>query len=187
MSGRNGTVKPSSFFASEETTILNLDEHYWVELKNELTYGEENELEGASLKAQVDFEGTGTATPQLKYDAGNQREIMLALYITDWNLTDAQGKTIVLPDSLARRQKVLRGLSSRTARTIIARIEELRRAAAAADILDLSELEGADVDPTVPGGASESETPSLSVIGGEESVTETSSERPAASSGKRSR
>jgi hypothetical protein len=185
----NGTTSSKPvFFASEETTTVNLDEHYWVELKNELTYGEENELEGASLKAQVDFQGAGgSATPQLKYDAGNQREVMLALYIVDWNLPSANGKPIPLPDSLIRRQGIIKQLSSRWARQIITKIEELRRAEHAIDVIDLSETEGAEVDPTPPGDASELRTPSPSADGGAVSPTPISSERPLASSGKRSR
>lgn len=186
----NGTTTASgrkgSFFTSEETETIELGDGFWVEVKTELDYGEENELEGAAIRAQIGM-GGATASPTLEYSIRNQRALMLALYITDWNLTDGRGKPVSLPDSLPRRQLVVERLRTRWARTIVARIEQLRIRANAVDVVSLTDVEDAAADPTVPGVASESATPSSSDAGSEASPTEISSVRPTASSGKRSK
>jgi hypothetical protein len=176
-----------SFFTSEETDTFYVEEGFWVELKKELDYGEENELEGAAIRAGVSMAGTGPATPTLEYSVGNQRELMLALYICDWNLSDDNDKPVPLPDSLSRRREIVKRLSPRFARTIMGRIDQLRAEAMASDVISLAGEDDAAVDPTAPGAASEPETPSSSDDGLAVSVTETSSARPLALSGKRSR
>lgn len=183
MSGANGTVHRTNFFATEETVEMDLGDGFWVELKRGLDYGEESELEGAAIRAGLNPDGT----PKLEYSLKQQRNLMLALYIVDWNLTGANDKPVVLPDDLGRRQQAVSRLSPRTARRIVARIDQLRIEDQAIDTISLREAEGAEADPTTPGDASETVTSSPSANGSAALTPGPSSGRPTASSGKRSR
>lgn len=165
------------FFASEETVTFELGDGYWVELKRELDYGEENELEGAAIRAGVAPGAVGgVATPTLEYSIRNQRSLMLALYIVEWNITDRAGRVVALPHALSQRQQIVDKLSPSTARKIVGRIEQLRIEAAAPGIIDLAKLEGAEVNPTQHGPESGDETLSTSPNGSEAPVIEMSSE-----------
>jgi hypothetical protein len=161
------------FFASEETETLDLGDGFWVELKKELDYGEESELEGAAIKAGLNGDGT----PKLEFSLKQQRNLLLGLYITDWNLPGPNGKPVQLPNNFERRVTLISRLDSRTARTIAGRIERIRRLGANADTLSLAGVEGAEENPTGPGDGSASETPSSSADGGAASRTAKSSAR----------
>jgi hypothetical protein len=132
------------FFASEETETLDLGDGFWVELKKELDYGEESELEGAAIKAGLNGDGT----PKLEFSLKQQRNLLLGLYITDWNLPGPNGKPVQLPNNFERRVT-----------------------------LSLAGVEGAEENPTGPGDGSASETPSSSADGGAASRTAKSSAR----------
>lgn len=150
-----------SYFASEETVTVNLDDGIWVELKKELDYGEESELEGAAIKAGLNPDGSA----KMEFSLKQQRQLMLALYLVDWNLPGANGKVVALPESLARKQEVVGRLSSKAARQIVGWITRLRAEAGAVDQISLKEAEGAEADPTEPGAASATATPSASPSG----------------------
>lgn len=179
MSGNNGASRPKiSFFASEETEVFDLGDGYWVELKRDLDYGEESELEGAAIKAGLD----PTGQPRMEFSLKQQRALMLALYIVDWNIPDVNGKTVRLPPSVARRVEIVGHLSTPVARRIATRIEAIRRGVGAAEAVSLEGVEGAEENPTLPGNGSGSETPSSSAGGGVDSGTTMSSGALTASS-----
>lgn len=159
------------FFASEETETLDLGEGYWVELKKELDYGEESELEGAAIKAGLGPDGT----PKMEFSLKQQRTLLLALYVTDWNLQGPSGKTIAIPTNFDRRLALFSRLDVRTAKTIAGRIERIRKLGGLPDEISLKGLEGAEENPTPPGAATAPATPSSSAAGGEASAIETSS------------
>ncbi len=169
------------FFASEETETLDLGDGFWVELKKELDYGEESELEGAAIKAGLDQQGN----PKLEFSLKQQRNLLLGLYITEWNLPGQNGKTVNLPNNFEQRVSLISRLDGKTARKIAARIDRIRRLNAAADTLSLAGVEGAEENPTGPGDDSASETPSSSAAGGAASPGERSKRRPTALSARR--
>src|SRR5689334_2241358 len=133
----------TKFFASEETETLDLGDGFWVELKTELDYGEESELEGAAIKAGLNPDGT----PRLEFSLKQQRALLLALYVTDWNLPGPNGKSVPLPQDFQRRMTLLGRLDPPTAKRIAARIERIRRQGQVSDTLSLNGVEGAEENP----------------------------------------
>lgn len=171
--------KPPSFFASEEVETFELEAGYWVELKRELDFGEESELESAAIKSGIDERGR----PQMEYSLKNLRSLKLALYVVDWNLPSPKGKPVELPTSIARRQDVFNHLAPKWARKISNRIDAIRAEQGAVDAITLAGLDENEVNenPTLPGAEPEIEPPSSSVNGGA-APTELSNVRPLVSS-----
>jgi hypothetical protein len=82
------------FFTSAETVQLRLDDYgfpgQWVEAKERLTYGEEQEL------ANGVFTGMTTGTnSQINLDMGRQAIRRLTVWLTDWSFTQG-GKRVKL-------------------------------------------------------------------------------------------
>jgi hypothetical protein len=150
------------FFASEETETFDLGGGFWVELKKELDYGEESELEGAAIKAGLNADGT----PKLEFSLKAQRGLLLSLYVTDWNLPDRSGKSVQLPDNIERRQEMLSHLDSPTAKRIAERIERIRASAGESDTLSLTGVDGVEINPTGRGDDSAPAMLSSSESGG---------------------
>ena len=73
-------------FAGITTTRLDLSDGDWIEAKDELTYGEQLELQNASL--------VGLRNGVTEYDLGRYHLKRMEVYITDWNLAGPDGKTI---------------------------------------------------------------------------------------------
>jgi hypothetical protein len=157
------------FFASEDTETLDLGDGFWVELKKELDYGEESELEGAAIKAGLAPDGT----PKMEFSLKAMRGQLLALYVTDWNLPGADGKPVALPDNFERRQEILSHLDMRTAKLIAERIERIRQAAGVAETVSLVGVDGAEENPTGRGADFAPAMPSRSGAGGAASPTST--------------
>jgi hypothetical protein len=169
-----------NFFASVETDRLYLDDDqkFYVELRRELDYGEETELQGAVIRGQV---RPGQPVQDLEFDFRKHQTLLMAFYIDDWNLPGPSGKPVSLPDQLEARRTVVSKLSPRHAAKVMARIQMLRAVDGAVSQLDLKEVEGAESDPTGPGDVSASATPSTSSDGLVAAPIEMSSVRPIAS------
>lgn len=154
----------TNFFATEETVTVHLDdEGHYVEIKRGLDYGEESELEGAMMTAGFAPDGS----PQVDFTIRKMRSLKLALYIAEWNLTGASGKVIPLPDNLARRQEIVARLAPHWAKQIMARIDALRAENGDPESLKVADedAEAAGGNPTLPGAASATGTPSPSPNG----------------------
>jgi hypothetical protein len=178
--------RPPSFFATEETATVDLEDGYWVELKRGLDYGEESELEGAAIRLGTEIDSaSGKVIPRVEFSIRDQRILMLALYIIDWNLVDPDGRAVEIPDGLAARRTLFASLHRDTAARIVAEIEALRAASGEPEAISLEGLEGVELDPTRPGDgtATSSGSPSPN---GSAAATPTSSRRLRAPSGRRS-
>lgn len=139
----------TNFFATEETVTVRLDDDgHYVEIKRELDYGESGDLEGAAIRAGLGADGT----PKLEFSLRNQRLLLLALYIVEWNLPGQNGKRVPLPDNIDQRVTLLARLSNKTAGLIVAKIDELR--AENGDAAAIKLPEDAEPDPTNGGGDS---------------------------------
>lgn len=80
-------------FVRVETTRLDLSDGDWIEVKNELAYGERLALNNAAMIGQRD----GMAI----VDYGRFHLKRLELYLVDWNLADEHGKNMPLqPDTI---------------------------------------------------------------------------------------
>lgn len=75
-------------FASAGTTRLELSEGDWVEVKDELSYGERQRL----LAAGVRMNGLDTAEVTVDWTAINVLD--MELWLVDWSFTDEQGKPV---------------------------------------------------------------------------------------------
>lgn len=136
----------TNFFATEETVTIHLDDQHYVEVKRELDYGEEGDLEGAAIKGEMEI---GSAAPTLAFSLRNLRLLKLALYIVDWNLTGANGKVIALPDKLDQRKSLVANLSPRWAKVISDKIDALRSENGDPEAVAVES--DADENPTPPG------------------------------------
>lgn len=151
----------TNFFATEDTVTVYLDDEqrYWVELKRELDYSEEGELQGASIQAGLNADGT----PKLEFSLRAMRNLRLALYVADWNLTGGNGKVIPLPSKLDQRAELLGHLAPKWGETLARKIDELRGENGDQDAVKLPEE--AEGNPTSGGGSSALETRSPSPNG----------------------
>ena len=139
----------TNFFATEETVEIKLDdEGHYVEIKRELDYGEEGELAGAAIRSGINPDGT----PKMEYSLRDQRLMTIALYLVDWNITGASGKSVPMPAGIAKRVELVGRLSPKWASKIVAKIEELR--AENGDAAAIALPEDAEADPTTPGAGS---------------------------------
>ena len=68
------------------TTKLDLSDGDWIEVKDELSYGEQLELSNASFVGQEGFRAI--------IDMSRYHLLRMEKYIVDWNLKDAQGKSV---------------------------------------------------------------------------------------------
>ena len=89
-------------FVEPEVVRLELTEGDWVEVKKELTYGEEQRLAGAamtSMNIQSDSDRAKTRTEDgegVRVNLENERYAILRLYtwLVDWSFENAVGKRV---------------------------------------------------------------------------------------------
>lgn len=81
-------------FASQDTTRIELSDGDWIEVKNELTHGEQARL-NARMYGRVDVGGvaTGTVVPGIDIEA--MAIETLAMWLTAWSFHRAVKKTVV--------------------------------------------------------------------------------------------
>ena len=77
-----------NYFVEPDTVRLELSDGGWIEVKTELTFGEQQRLIGKVLQSR-------NAEPTLDSTAWESYKIMGFLtWIVDWSLTDAKGKPV---------------------------------------------------------------------------------------------
>jgi hypothetical protein len=84
-------------FVTPATVKLELSEGDWIEVKSELSYGEQLQLQDASSRAGEDDK------PRFVYS--NFYVAHLVAWIVDWSFTDANGRVEVTADAI----RALRG------------------------------------------------------------------------------
>jgi hypothetical protein len=86
-------------FVQPATKTLELSDGDWVEVKERLTYGEQQTLAGGALgRATGMFEGK----PEVALDMARYQIKRFAIWIVDWSFTDAKGKRVpVSEDAIA--------------------------------------------------------------------------------------
>ena len=71
---------------------------YWIDVREELSIGEERKVFAGSIKGQTQLQDGDTRT---EYDAERVSFGMVVGYLVDWNLTDDEGKTMdCTPESI---------------------------------------------------------------------------------------
>ncbi len=97
-----------SYFASNKTRRVNLDDKTWVEIKEELSYGDTQKMAASFMKMKLknnDFESDiDTETGSIE---------LLSLAIVDWNLTDDAGEPVPVS------KEAIRNLKASAAETIM--------------------------------------------------------------------
>jgi F0F1-type ATP synthase beta subunit len=92
-------------FANTKTTKLFLDEakKFWIEVRDELGHDESRAIALASIRG-VSRTTTGEESDKLvEVDLGAGADRKVLTYLVDWNLVDAQGKTIDVTSEALKR------------------------------------------------------------------------------------
>jgi len=140
MSDRATLVEAFDPDPSDETRKVWISQRQWVEFKTELTYGERKRLDVASFRT-AQFEGEkGNVSSKYEMDMSYQRSLTLALYVVEWNVEDARGKRLKIPEGLTGQTGRIAFFSERgdkfceaVAEALDSMIEELAGEQAAAD------------------------------------------------------
>jgi hypothetical protein len=88
---------PRQAFVEPSTVKLELAEGDWVEVKRELTYGEQLQLQESS--SETDEAG------KYHLDVSNFYVNRMVAWVVDWSFEDADGAVVVTPDAV----RALRG------------------------------------------------------------------------------
>lgn len=81
-------------FVTPNTVRLELSDDDWIEIKERLTYGEQQALGNSAL--------VGTRAGGFEVDFARVPQIRMATWITDWSFANADGKSIpVSPAAIA--------------------------------------------------------------------------------------
>lgn len=103
--GRNRFVQPS-------TVRLPLSDSDWVEIKERLTYAENQRLQGAMVRSVRDLDG------EVGVDLARFTILRMETWLTDWSFRDDQDKPVTLSRS------AIENLDPDTAREIDAAIDQ---------------------------------------------------------------
>lgn len=101
-------------FSTPGTTKLFVEgTDFWVEVKDDLDFGEQSILDNASIRgvqreALTEFSEAGNT---VIVDLSKQRFLLLALYIVAWNFVDPMGRDIKLPRPVDERIKLFRRMN----------------------------------------------------------------------------
>jgi hypothetical protein len=103
-----------NFLASTKVSRFDLGDGYWVSLKNEMSYGDNQALTASYMNLQSRLLNPKGETP-VKFDLGNIT--LMRLNIVEWNLTGEDGKVLPLADD------VFHSLQIPVAKAIVAEIQ----------------------------------------------------------------
>jgi hypothetical protein len=102
-------------FVVPDTTTIQLSGGDWIEIKNELTYGEQEDLNSAGLRSMRRPED-GEAEITLQWNQFNTAKI--AMWLADWSFRDEKDRPVQI------NRENIRNLTNETAQEILAAIEE---------------------------------------------------------------
>jgi len=94
---------PRDYFVNEdETTQLDLSDGDWIEVRNQLGYGEQQRLAGSVL-GNVFMKDIDTGSAKVTIDLEKHNVERLFAWVVDWSFRDNQGKKVkVSRSSIAR-------------------------------------------------------------------------------------
>jgi hypothetical protein len=102
-----------NFLASKKVSRFDLGDGYWVSLKNEMSYGDNQALTASYLNLQSRL--SSKEETSIKFDLGNLT--LMKLNVMDWNLTDEEGNVLPLTED------VFQSLQVAAAKAIVAEIQ----------------------------------------------------------------
>ena len=83
-----------AWFVRPETVRLDLPDGEWVEVKAELSWGEQQKMIGAGIGFDGDLGSLQSGTGKMSLQWVEFQVENLLLWIVDWSATDAQGKPV---------------------------------------------------------------------------------------------
>jgi len=89
----------NKWFVEPNTVRLELSDGEWVEVKEELTYGEQQRLSNAAMTR---FQDASAPTPRIELDFERYQIIRLKTWLTDWSAKGHDGKSIKITDESIR-------------------------------------------------------------------------------------
>ena len=78
-------------FVEPDIVRLELSEGDWIEVKKELTYGEQQRLSNAAMTR---FQEAGSATPRVELDFERYQIVRLKTWLVAWSFRDLAGKPV---------------------------------------------------------------------------------------------
>jgi len=90
------------YFVEPGVVRLDIGDGDWIEIKRELTYGEQQELAGLALRLDKTTLTDGAA-PSLAMDWAAHALAKLATWIVDWSFTDKDGQPVKVTAESVRR------------------------------------------------------------------------------------
>jgi hypothetical protein len=143
--------RPFSVAPSDDTRRVEIADGQWVEFKVALSYGERKRLDAAAVKAQFGAGRGDGIGYELAVDV--QRALSLAVYVVDWNLADARGKVVEIPEQPDRRLAFFLEIDADLGDALAEEVEKIQAARLAEAV---AEVEAA---PGNAPGASPNDTP----------------------------
>ena len=121
---------PRNRFVEPETVRLELTDGDWIEVKKELTYGEEQRLAGAAMSVKSQLDGDKQVSGDIQLDMENERFAVLRFYLwlVDWSFINKALKPVKLTKAaIANLQHETADEIDQVLTRHIARVEEERK------------------------------------------------------------
>lgn len=110
---------PRDAFVDPNTIVLNLTEGDWIEVKERLTYGEQQRLASASLTSvQIKAGRSADADTEINLDMQRHAIERIRTWVVDWSFRDKNGKQVKIT------QKTIENLKPDIADEINAKLDE---------------------------------------------------------------
>lgn len=130
------------------TTTLDLGDGEWIEVREELSIGEERKAYTGAVKGSVKLENGETRT---EYDAQKLSFALVVAHLVDWSVRDDAGKRVDI-STMDKKRAAIEALDADSFDVIEKAVDEHTKAVK-------------DAKKTTSEGASNSSATSLSVVG----------------------
>ena len=108
---------PRFRFVSPESVKIDISDGDWIEIKRQLTNGEQKAVNRAAFRSRYELTDGDTGSSFVEMDMGSFALAKLGAYLVDWSFKDERGKDVKLtPDAM-------RNLDQETAAEIEAAID----------------------------------------------------------------
>lgn len=88
-----------AWFVVPSVARYDLDGGQWVEIKEELSYGEQKRMENGGLAGMSGLVEGDSSGSRIDLDMANYEMERLLIWIVDWSATDAKGKSVEITRS----------------------------------------------------------------------------------------
>ena len=113
----------NKWFVEPNTVRLELSDGEWVEVKEELNYGEEQRIANSAITR---YQEASAPTPRIEIDYERHQIVRFLTWLTDWSNRGKDGKTVKITEDSIRALRPVMAAEIDTALT--AHIEALEAA-----------------------------------------------------------